>query len=171
MTAFRTPPASLRYLRPGPNGSSHTPLQAEHVCAVVVVRAIGQVRVDVVVGVRVVERSRKRVVAEQRVASRETLLGLQLHRVVVVARVAAVVAEVLTPAELLEVRLALIGRQRAESFDRGLVEVVIAAEAGEHVRALVADVGGLHRHVAAAADAAPSGSRRRWWAAAASSEE
>ena len=117
--------------------------------AMVVVRAIGQVRVDVVVGVRVVEGSRPRVVREQRVAAGETLLGLELHRVVVVARIAAVVAEVLAPAELLEERLALVGRQRAESFDRRLVEVVVAAEAGEHVRAFVADVGGFDGHVAA----------------------
>ena len=116
--------------------------------AVVVVRTIRQVLVDVVVGVRVVERPGKRVVPEQRVAAREPLLGLELHRVVVVAGVAAVVAEVLAPAELLEVRLALVGGQRAEPFDAGLVEIVVAAEAGEHVRALVADVGSLDRHVA-----------------------
>ncbi len=116
--------------------------------AVVVVRAVSLRRVNVVVRPGVMERPRPRVVREQRIAFRESLLGLQLHRVEVVARIRAVVAEVLRPAELVEERLALVGGQRGIANQRRLVEIVIAAEAGEDVRAFGADVSGFDRDVA-----------------------
>src|SRR5262245_25842635 len=81
-------------------------------------------------------------------AFRETLVGLELQSVIVVTGVRAVVTEVLRPAEFLEEGLALIERQRAKSLYRRLVEVVVAAVAGEDVSAFRTDVSRLDRDVA-----------------------
>ena len=98
-----------------------------------------------VVGAVVVDVLRPRVVRHDVEAAGEALVELHLQRVVVVAGVAAVVAQVLRPAELLEERLALIGGQRAEAVDVGLIGIVVAAGAGEDVSALGADVADLKR--------------------------
>ena len=61
-----------------------------------------------VVGAVVVDVLRPRVVRHDVKAVGEAFVEPQLHRVVVVAGVAAVVAQVLRPAELVEERLALV---------------------------------------------------------------
>src|SRR5205809_5566338 len=86
--------------------------------------------------------------AHQREAFGKTLLDFELSAVVVGARIRTVITEVLRPAELVEERLALIERQRAEALYRRLVEVVIAASSGKGVRAFTADICRLDRYVA-----------------------
>ena len=114
--------------------------QRVDVAAMVVVGAVSLRRVNVVVGVGVVERPRPDVMRQQRIPGGKSFFRFQLHRMEIVAGVRTVVAEVLRPAEFVEKGFALIGGQRRVTDQRRLVEIVITAEARENVRAFRADV-------------------------------
>ena len=93
-----------------------------------------------IVGSGVVEGARPGVVSHHLQTVGESLLHFDLEAVVAVAGIAAVIAQVLAPAELLEVRFPLVGGKRPEADDGGLIRVVIAARAREDVSTVISDV-------------------------------
>ena len=112
-----------------------------------VLRAVNDAAVDGEVRPAVAVCMRERVMRENRVALRKSLLDFGLQRFIGVARVVPIIVEALRPAEFPVIGLACIGAERGETNQRRLIQVVVWAVAVKVVGSFVRHVTNFSREV------------------------